>query len=649
MQAIADLTRVQREVVTMWRRRATGSPHPFPEPLSGVELRFDAAEVAAWLRITGRGNNPEAHLEVRLHSSGFNSLLDDVEAASTLLLLYDVLGGPIGDLDPAEVTQNVAEYGLGHLMAIGELPVLLERRNLVHAVDDLAEAAYSGRNLLNRLVETFAGPRGPWAGEALTSPGAALVADVIREILDGSPRRIDPHGSGGLLLATAAAAHLGDSAQPAFGIAGEVQQTDTMRAACRLLAAHAGPDAVVQLPSDDAVEPHLALLLEQQISEPRSFFDQIDSLVLDLGPADAAVVIGPAELLIEQPADQDAQASRAELLSATSDHRAPLRYAARLPKGLSRFAGRRRLALWVFGTAEPHAGTDWTVYGEHADTALDTASRSAIASDVAATLTGGTALATHAFLRSTRLATSAYLRRSDLVLPPFARPVRTGGESLARIWELDDGLLGDAIALQGTDADGVDPTVSWPSLIPGLAIDIRGTRLPVEAIGTPQPGSAGVIGPDEVRDPSLRGRRAIDRLVLEKAAPRTAFTEPGDVVFTAEGGVAAFVDVDGGHVLQAPVRALRCTGRSTAGRTLHPHVAATDIDSQQGRDRRTWRLRTVPTDALPALDAAVQRFETRRAHLKHQLAALESLEDDLVQALAAGTLAATLTIPTKEN
>ena len=71
--------------------------------------------------------------------------------------------------------------------------------------------------------------------------------------------------------------------------------------------------------------------------------------------------------------------------------------------------------------------------------------------------------------------------------------------------------------------------------------------------------------------------------------------------------------------------------------------------AQEGRDRRTWRLRTIPAEALPALDAVGPLLEDRRAELRRRLDSLDQLEDELIQAVAAGTLTATLTTPTKEN
>lgn len=648
MQSIADLTQVRREVVSTWRARAAGTEHPFPPPLSASELRFDAGQVGAWLEATGRGNNPDAPLEVLLHSSQFEVLHRDLEATSTLLLAHDLVGGPLSTVTAEDALAATAHLDLELLAPRDRLAALLERTELVRTIDELAEAAYSGRGLLDRLISSFTGPRGPWAGEALTPAGTAVLVEVLRGLVEQAPVRVDPEGSGGLLLATALAAELDDDAQPTFGLNVVDVHDPVTLAALRMLAAHAGPDALTER-SADAATPHLALLQHQSVEDPHLFFEQVESVLLDLGPRDAAVVIGPGELLVDALPDEQVRSARRRLLLPTPEDLAPLRYAARLPKGLSRFGGRRRLAIWVFGSGLPHAGTEWTVYGEHADTRLDASSRVAIAADVSAALAGGTALTAHAFLRSTRLATGALLRRGDFVLTPFSRPTRSGGESLARLWELDDGVLGGVLSVSATGEDGAAPTISWADALDGPAREVRGTRLPEEAIGAPAPGSAVLIGPDEVRDPTLLGSRAIDRLVLETVASRSTLTAPGDVVFTAEGGAAAFVDTEGGHVLQAPVRALRCLPSDRRDRTLHPQVVASDISRQHGRDRRTWRLRTVPAEALPALDAAALQLQERREDLHRQLSTLDALEDELIQAMAAGTLTATVITPTKEN
>ena len=67
LQDIADLARVRRPVVSMWRSRplVRGRLMPFPNPVdvpSGME-RFRREDIVEWLQRTGRGNNTEASLD----------------------------------------------------------------------------------------------------------------------------------------------------------------------------------------------------------------------------------------------------------------------------------------------------------------------------------------------------------------------------------------------------------------------------------------------------------------------------------------------------------------------------------------------------------------------------------------------------------
>src|SRR5699024_3344868 len=162
MQSIADLTQVRREVVSMWRTRSAGSEHPFPPSLSSQELVFEAGQVAAWLEAAGRGNHPDAPLEVLLHSSQFDELLEDLEASSTLLLIHDLVGGPLSALSAEEVRAATAPLDLGGLVPPGRLADLLVRSELLRTIDELASAAFPARGLLDRLVSCLARPPGPW-------------------------------------------------------------------------------------------------------------------------------------------------------------------------------------------------------------------------------------------------------------------------------------------------------------------------------------------------------------------------------------------------------------------------------------------------------------------------------------------------------
>ena len=94
---IARLARVQRPVVSMWRKRpaARGEIIPFPQPRATHDAHevFDLAEVLGWLERTGRGNNPDARIEAPLalrvpaRHGGETATLEAVLALSSLPVL----------------------------------------------------------------------------------------------------------------------------------------------------------------------------------------------------------------------------------------------------------------------------------------------------------------------------------------------------------------------------------------------------------------------------------------------------------------------------------------------------------------------------------------------------------------------------------
>ena len=87
MQQVAALAGVKRPVVSVWRSRSAGSKHPFPAPVDPARLVFSADEVGSWLRVTGRGNNPDAHEDAALFSSLMDRAASQLDDASALLLL----------------------------------------------------------------------------------------------------------------------------------------------------------------------------------------------------------------------------------------------------------------------------------------------------------------------------------------------------------------------------------------------------------------------------------------------------------------------------------------------------------------------------------------------------------------------------------
>jgi len=633
MQGIAELAQVQRPVVSMWRTRFATSDFPFPSPEQENPLRFDAGKVARWLDETGHGNNIEAEVESPLHSDAMEEVAQNLDGASALLLLHQLRGEPLTDLDPVEAVFTVEAHEVASVLGPSTVREALADNDLRIAVDRLAEAAFSGWRVLDRLVDTFVAPGGPWVNEALTAAGEDLLSAVIAEVQRAEPRTIEPAGPGGLLLASTLTKRIDEQDRWTFSYRDPEFDSSSARAAWRRLAAQGFPvEHYCALggtqPSPSGV---LHLVQWQHVSGAAEFFRYVEDLLVDIGDRDTLIVVGPAHLMTDRQGDR----GRRRLLVPNESYTAPLRYVARLPKGLSRFGGRRRLALWVFG----QPSSTWTVVGSHSDSRTDAVARDAIAADVAAAISDVSDVRAHAFHSSTVLESSRFLRQTALIAPITSGAPVDGGDRLARVWELDRGFL-DGIEVSAAPARPAH--IGLAQATRELGRDMAGARIPSGLIGTPKAGWAIVMGPDEVRNPTLLGQRGIDRVTLEEEAPRAKLTNPGDVVYVATGGCAAIVDYDGGHVVAAPARIFRCRDAESNDRQLVPAIVAADIAAQKGSDRSTWRLRTVPAGLVASFDEITRRTNNRRRHLLDELGSLDAFEAEIVSGLSAGSLTAVI-------
>lgn len=645
MQGIADLAQVKRPVVSMWRTRYATSDLPFPAPVQNDPLRFDAAEVAAWLRDTGRGNNPDADVESPLHSDKTSELFQDPETTSALLLMHELHGAALPtsadtkrDALLAEIISDARSLPVAILSPEAAKAALNSPQ--VQAANALAEAAFSGAGALDLLVRSFEDRTGAWADEALTATARQFLSTVLSELFLTCPdRALVPAGPGGLALTGTVLDHLGDTEQPTIAFHPEDADSSAARAALRRLLAHHLTVAPYRHASGLSAEldPHPTLDTESflhlfQWQNPTSddgFFDAVDNLLLDLHPGDVLVILGPSRLM----SDPAAATARMGILNPRDAYSAPLRYTGQLPKGMSRFGGRRRLSLWVFGNEE----SSRTVCGEYSGLIAEESLASNVAADVAVSVTDDQTLRSHAFQAGSLRQTSDVLARTHRATPVDTPAPRTGGELLAKVWELDDGDL-DGLRFSAGDEDIV--LISFEDAVDSLARDLAGVRLPAEHIQAPEAGSVVLIGPDEIHDPSQLGHRAIDRLVLESVAPQAQFTEPGDVVYVVPGarGPRAVVDRGGGHVVRSPARVFRCGEADRRRRTLAPDVVASDINSSHSKDRSAWNLRLVPPDHVSVIDQVSERIAQKTSQFREQLRILEDLQETVLDGLAGGAL-----------
>ncbi|MGO1950730.1 MAG: hypothetical protein ACTH1D_13925 [Mycobacteriaceae bacterium] len=643
MQAIADLAQVKRPVVSVWRTRYADSDHPFPTPVQENPLRFDAHEVAEWLTETGRGNNEHAVIENPLHADLRARLFADPETTSALLLLAELLGEPLSEFFPEELVREYTEE---------DLPVpadrILTSRALDQAVttgdvadvDAVAEAAFSARNALDLLATSFTGRDGAWASESLTQQAQTLLGTVCAELYrDASTRRIVPAGIGGMVLVDALLPHLSEQDTPVFSYRDTLLDTPEGRASWRRLRAHGyhtspyvedGAELPLELPT-----PALHLAAWQMPPDPAEFLTWVDDKLIALGPEDCMLVVGPSAIMI----DAASRHVRADsVLRPRGRHLAPLRYCTDLPLGMSRFGGRRRLALWVFAGPSTASGPDKdrvSIVGAHTGRRPDASFVSDFAADVTASTRDRKGIDAHAFRTSVVLSTERFLAQNELTSHAPEKSTIDGGDLHASYWDLRGE---DITGLRMTASTADQQKILFTEAIGSRAKDIPGSRVPAQSLTTPQPGAVGVIGSQEIRNPDSPQLRAIDRLVLEQVAHQAEFTEPGDVVYVTTGGPpTAIVDHEGGHVVEAPARVFRCLPPKL-GHVLMPEVVAADITTEQRRDRKTWQLRLVSTDSMDTLTQTTKKIRRRRDELYAELARLADLEKILLDGLSSGAL-----------
>jgi len=672
MQQVADLAGVQRAVVTMWRSRYAGTDDPFPTPVTPAALTYDADAVGEWLARTGRGNNPDAAIDAALHSSRFATIRERLDSASSLLLLHALTGEPLADLDPETALDVITDAQLDALMPPRDVVTALADPALVADVDALAEAGYGGERVLWRLVAAEHAPGGAFAKHSLTAAGATMVTSLLRQLVTPD-HQVIVHGESALALLTQVAADFAADGTPPsvqgampLGAGLSVRENGTevppagvsaaARLALRAFAAR-GTETTGAGAGDNL---HVILEPRADAQAAIALFERVRAVSHDLADRDMALVVAPADLLVDalgessnldearracfniseaqRVASRHRQAKRAGL---PPDYTLPLRYVVTLPKGMLRETGRRRLALWALAPNADDTRPAFTTYGDHANHAFDDGECDALAADVAAACSGDRVA--HAFLRARHRATSNLLDEPSLVIPPGVREPRDGGEVLAQAW-------GHESRAGAPRASGVDLASSglvaarapktWADVVSAWAHVRRGHRVPDELTSATRGALVDVIGPDEVRGLRSVGSRRVDRLEIERVVPQVRYTEPGDVVFAAVERPAAIVDDRGGRVVQAPAVILRPRNGAPDGLRLISAQAALDINAQRGVDTAGWHLHLTPAEQADAAQRVATTVAARRRALRDQLTALDAYETTVLTGIAEGVLRA---------
>ncbi|WP_448073849.1 hypothetical protein [Georgenia yuyongxinii] len=649
LPGVAALARVQRPVVSMWRRRSAGTDLPFPSSTvrDGEQELFDVEDVTRWLIATGRGNNSAVAQESALFVS-LRAPEPYLEGAMlpgvTALLALEGLGGErLTDLSVQDLLDLADDVDPHDAVLYRELEALGEHLpSLAAHVDAMTDAAYTPAAAFESLMAgRFRLGLTAQCTTALTSEVTGLVARLAQEMSRDAWAATLVDASGGSDLLVEIRRRLAEDLDPPAAVHPGTGRLDRCR-----LAAHGWRVGEAALDQDGRIVlDGRSVVIAQYPSAARpdlsdlDVLTAVDDIALAMSGDDRAVVVGPASALADATRDRAVEQVRSGLLR-TDRVRAVLR----LPAGLRTTQPRQRLALWVLGPAHPAVAiADRWVAVADVRTGLDEATTQDLLTDVLAALGTRSEVHAHAF-RFARLArTSALIAAvGDLVgpLPDRATAPPTTPAALAiRVEE-----LAAAVSATGTEPLDVHVTTREPRgaatvtlgalVATGRARVVAGNRIDPADLETA--GAVPVLGTDELLGERAVGDRAAERLAFSARYPAGRFTDPGDIVFCTTPGIGARVDEAGLAVVPAPARVLRLD--RAAEPRLVPAVVAAAMRAATGPEWRSWTVPLVPEDQVASLEPALGAVAATRMDLERRLAALDELATVLTEATTSGAL-----------
>lgn len=634
MRDIADLARVQRPVVSVWRRRSRATAHPFPEAQreqDGREL-FSSDDVVAWLEETQRGNNPDARVDAAAHT-----LLSSAEgtpaayALSALLVLRHLTGGPLVGLaaddllDRADSLDPDDQYLLRELEHASRLP------ELARAADDLVEAAWGEAAAHQRLVdERLRLPGMPLAQTSFAAQArlllTALLAPLCRDLGD-SARIMDATGCAVDVLAAVAAA----LEAPVVLLHGDTPLHRLTRR--QLLLADVPASLIDRGDADWSVAGPVAhLVVLPDPTDPAApaitQLGLLDEIALQLDGEQVVLCLAPASTLTD-PLAGDALTARDRLLRAGH-----VRAIVRLPAGLLPARAREPLALWLLTAADAAPPAERrTLVADLSAGALSPLVIDELANDLLAAWQGVRGARRRAWAHLRPVPTGSLISASASLVPEGGSrariPARSGADWVVGLRSTDtQGWL----AGFGLDVRDVAPVeVSLAQAIErGWARVLSGQRVSLDGL---PPGSVPVLGAAEA---GAAEPRTVDRLALHARLDPT-LTEPGDLVFVVRPTPRAVLDAAGGSLVQFPARILRL--RTDA--PLVPAAVGARINAATSTAWRSWRLAVVPPPDRDVLGEALTDLGSVRARLVEELARLDALATDLTTAVESRQLSIT--------
>ncbi len=611
MQDVADLARVRRSTVSMWRNRpmARGQFLPFPVPvgsIDGVE-QFRRDEIVNWLERSGRGNNPEHRLDAPALSPPAGMSLEDLV---TLLCLQVHTDQELTETTAAERVSAARESDPRDKFMLREVTAANTTKDALRFVDDLVEASYGAGEALDRL-------EGGRLGRAIGARDLTSDAvDLVRAVAKACGLHIDPEG--------VPLVHVGGSTMLTLALAGDfahmvVPGDDAEQRALRRRAAICGIET-----SLDAVGPHVRVVSVVG-REQDDALDAIDDIVVDLGKGDIAVALGPAGIMCDELRG-DQERKRAQTLRPGN-----LVLAFRLPRGMWREAHRQALGLWIcvggMSTSRPLV-VDLAAFTPQELNVGD------LAADVAGALAHNSARAfRYARPRDLQLILSA-----RAVVPRGGRAVQLGTTDVAP--HLDRIRAATLVTAEPVPGFDILATAAPGSMVlrrrsMGEMKDLqqvqirRGSRI--------DPRHANPVGSVAVLSAVGDTKEIrLDPFDAPKLYPRAARTEPGDVVFVEKPRPRARVDDRGGSLVASPSRILRLS--PTAG--IGPHAVAAIINQlpDEANEWQAWSVPVLDTAAADQLEDALTAAADYEASVRSRLDAVHDLIKTMIDGVAAGAV-----------
>jgi hypothetical protein len=686
MSEIATMAQVKRPVVSTWRRRHTDFPVPVAENVGGPQ--FHSQEVVEWLIATGLGNADPAQLRAELALHSIVAYADRfgprhlIEIVGSLLCLHhldekpllpnSVSGIPASTdevwgalLHRAERMDPEDEFVLRELRTADRSAVVLAR-----LAEDLIEAAYTARGAFEWLLASR-------MRLGLTELTADALASELRQLLvqladlrfrierRGHITVADPHARDGDLLAALVRA-VDDLAQTG-ALAAEPESWLARVARRRLLIGgvnelaldvQTGTDLEERLANPDLVVTQLPY----QAGETRSklaALEGIEKIGDLLGPGCTALVLGPADALVDALHGVDEAKLRSALLRSGI-----LEAVVNLPGGVIPYRPGYRCALWVLTRDPVRAARGYVLLADISSESLSERVRTRLAEDVLLWRAEGRRLDGHD-PRYGRIVSIA--RLDEQFGGPLIPPGPPVSQRLARMVTERPALIAEAegrleLASEQTqwyaeehghlrgnvvrrDGERPTPTTLGALIAARRVTKVKGHRLDPQHFLAE--GHHKVLGPEEVCGSSPVGARRIDRAVLAAAYEHAAFTEPGDIVFTASPHFSLMVDHDGFSVVVFPARVLRVN--LDAERPFTSRVLAALLGAARNTGRSPSAVRAArriedfalpdldPTD-IERLDALLADIERRQELLRSQDEALAEVRRLTVAGFADGTL-----------